>query len=412
MKTIWNCSLATSESANAGREQHDAFRAERPRRPLRTRAGIHAATALVAACAAFAVTACSSDDSNPAASTTGSGGSDTTTATTGSGGTTMTGGSGGAAGGTSSMDSGSDAGPLTAQFVAQFDPTKGQVPEGLAIRDGIPYLGFAATSEVTKVNLADGTFTTIATLPKPAAGTGFMTGLSFSAKSPGVLYVALVSFAPEVQPGIYQVAAEGGAPTLFAKDPAMPFPNGLVTDDQGNWFVADSTGIVFRISADGKTVEKWATGDLLVGDKDKSCLAMSTGSGLPFPIGANGIVKNGDSYYVTNTDKGLIARIPVGADGKAGTISLFAGPDCATLGGADGLTVRGTDLVAADNFKNQIVRIGPTGSVTTIVAGAPLDFPASVTFEQDTLYVTNFAFLNAQTGKGNPGLMRIDFTNR
>jgi sugar lactone lactonase YvrE len=315
----------------------------------------------------------------------------------------MTGGSGGAAGGNSSV---------TAQFAAHFDPTKGQVPEGLAVLNGVPYVGFAATSEVAKVNLADGTFSTIATLPKPAAGTGFMTGLSFSATNPGVLYVALVSFAPETQPGIYRVAAEGGAVTLFAKDPAMPFPNGLVTDDQGNWFVADSTGIIFRISADGKTVEKWATDDLLVGDKDKSCLAMSAGAGLPFPIGANGIVKNGDSYYVTNTDKGLVARIPVGADGKAGKVVLFAGPDCAMLGGGDGLTVRGTDLVAADNFRNQVVRIDPAGNVTSIVAGDTLDFPASVTFDKDTLYITNFAFLNAQMGKGSPGLMRVDFTNR
>jgi sugar lactone lactonase YvrE len=281
---------------------------------------------------------------------------------------------------------------------------KAQLPEGLAILDGVPYVGLAVTSEIAKVNLTDGSLTTFATLPKPAPNTGFMTGLAFSAKNPGVLYAALVSFAPETQPGIYQVTAEGGAATLFAKDPAMIFPNGLVPDDQGNWFVADSTGVIFRISADGKTVEKWAADPLLVGDKDNPCEKPSRG----FAIGANGIVKNGDSYYVTNTDKGLVARIPVGADGKAGAVTAFVGPDCAKVGGGDGVTTRGTDLVVANNYRNELVRISPAGAVTTIVAGAPLDFPASLVFDKDTLYVTNFAFLTAPKGMGNPGLIRVD----
>jgi hypothetical protein len=278
----------------------------------------------------------------------------------------------------------------------------------LAIRDGVPYVGLAVTSQIAKVNLSDGTLSQFATLPKPAPNTGFMTGLAFTAKDPGVVYAALVSFAPETQAGIYRVGASGGAATLFAKDPAMIFPNGLIADDTGNWFVADSNaGAIFRISSSGQTVEKWAMDDLLAGDKDKSC-ANAKGAGLPFNIGANGIVKNGDSYYVTNTDKGLVARIPVMTDGSAGKVALFAGPDCDKLGGADGLTSRGTALFAADNFQNQVVRIGSAGDVSVVVGGTPLDFPASLTFEGDALYVTNFAFLNAQGGKGSPGLIRID----
>ena len=385
-------------------------------------------TAIVAIGAALVLSACSSDsDSGSPAAAGGTSAAAGSRATAGSSATTA-GNDGTAAGETGNADAGTggtssnaDAGAggtptggspaLTATFASKFDLSKSQLPEGLAIRAGIPYVGLAPTGEIDKVNLADGTLSAFATLPAPVPNMGFMTGLVFGTQDPTTLYAELVSFVPAVQPGIYRVAAAGGMATLFAKDPAMIFPNGMVTDDAGNWFVADSNaGSIFRISPDGLTVEKWATDDLLAGDKDKSCAA-AKGAGLPFNIGANGIVKNGNTFYVTNTDKGLIVRIPVGADGKAGAVTLFAGPDCDGLGGADGLTMRGSNLIAADNFRNQLVSIGPTGAVTSLVLGTPLDFPASVSFDKDTLYVTNFAFLNAQSGKGSPGLISIDFSS-
>jgi len=302
-------------------------------------------------------------------------------------------------------------GNLSAMFVSRFDVSKGQLPEGLAIRDGIPYMGLAPSGEIDKVELSNGSLSAFATLPAPVPNKGFMTGLAFGTKDPTTLYAELVSFVPDVQAGIYRVDASGGKATLFAKDPAMIFPNGMVTDDAGNWFVADSNaGAIFRVSPSGETVEKWASDELLAGDKDKSC-ANAKGAGLPFNIGANGIVKNGNAFYVTNTDKGLVARIPLAADGSAGPTTLFAGPDCDKLGGADGLTMRGSDLIAADNFQNQLVSIGPKGDVSTLLSGAPLDFPASVSFDKDRLYVSNFAFLNAQSGKGNPGLISLDFSS-
>jgi len=364
----------------------------------------HRILPLAGVLASWLIAACSGD-SSPAPAASGAGGASTsattTTSSTGNAGTSTvaTGGGGGSAGGTG--------GGPSAAFVSHFDLSQGQLPEGLAITNGVPYVGLAVTSQIAKVNVADGTLTQFATLPKPAPNTGFMTGLALSAQDPGVVYAALVSFMPDTQAGIYRVGAAGGAATLFAKDPAMIFPNGLIADDAGNWFVADSNaGAVFRISPNGQTVAKWAADDLLAGDKDKSC-ASAKGAGLPFNIGANGIAKNGDSFYVTNTDKGLIARIPVMSDGSAGKVALFAGPDCDKLGGADGLTSRGTALYAADNFQNQVVRIAPSGDVSVVTSGDPLDFPASLTFDGDSLFVTNFAFLNAQAMKGNPGLIRI-----
>jgi len=296
------------------------------------------------------------------------------------------------------------------EAVASFDVSKGELPEGLAVAGGVPYVGLAPTGQISKVNLSDGSLSPFAKLPSPVSGKGFMTGLAFTAQDPGMLYAALVSFVPEVQAGIYRVGASGGDAELFATNPDMIFPNGLWADDDGTWFVADSNAAaIFKLSKSGKTVEKWASDELFAGDSKHSCASLQN-AGLPFNIGANGIAKMGGAFYVTNTDKGLIARIVVEADGKAGKVSLFAGPDCATLGGADGVMPHGGNLFVASNFLNELAVVDPNGSVTTLAAGAPLDFPASPVFDGDTLYVTNFAFLNAQSGKGSPGLIRLQAT--
>jgi hypothetical protein len=65
-------------------------------------------------------------------------------------------------------------------------------------------------------------------------------------------------------------------------------------------------------------------------------------------------------------------------------------------------------LFVASNFLNRVVRLDAKCSVTTVAVGELLDFPASLAFADSTLYVTNFAFMNAQTGKGSPGLIRIE----
>jgi DNA-binding beta-propeller fold protein YncE len=291
----------------------------------------------------------------------------------------------------------------TATLVAPTDPSSGGLPEGLAVRDAKAYLGFAPTSQIVELELAGGAATPYSTLPTPVAGKGFMTGLAFGGAD---LYAALVSFVPEVQAGIYRAAERGKPATLFAKHAEMAFPNGLAFDQAGQLYVADSAaGAVFRATPSGD-VAKWAADPLLAGGKD-SC-GPEGGVGVPFDIGANGIVVNGGAIYVTNTDKGTVVRIPVLADGSSGAPALFAGPSCADLSGADGLAVDPDgNLVAADNHLNKIVRIDRGGKITTVVEGAPLDFPASVAFVGRTLYASNFAFLNAGTDKAKPGLVRV-----
>src|SRR3984957_7845930 len=128
-----------------------------------------------------------------------------------------------------------DAGP---RMLTAFDPAAGELPEGVATRDGFAYVGFPPLGEIAKVDLTTGGRAPVPKLPKPVPNKGFMTGLTFGPD--GQLYAAPVSFDPSVQPGVYRVSAAGGDATLFAKDPKMVFTNGLVFDSSGALFVTDS----------------------------------------------------------------------------------------------------------------------------------------------------------------------------
>jgi hypothetical protein len=289
--------------------------------------------------------------------------------------------------------------PAAATELVRFDASQGSMSEGLAVRGTTAYVGFAATGQVVTVDLRSGTTAPYTSLPPPVSGKGFVTGLALHSSE---LYGGLTSFVPEVQAGIYRASTAGAPATLFAKHPDMAFPNGLAFDDANRLYVTDSAaGAVFRVSPAGE-VTKWATSPLLAGGKD-GCGA-GNGVGVPFDIGANGIVVEGDAVVVTNTDQGALVRIPVLPDGAAGAPSRIAGPSCADLNGADGLAIAPNgDFIVAVNHQNKLVRVDSAGRVTTLLASAALDFPTSLAFVDGALYVGNFAFLDAR----DPGVLQV-----
>lgn len=288
--------------------------------------------------------------------------------------------------------------PTAATEVVHFDPAQGSLSEGLAVRGNTAYFGFAGSGQVVAVDLATRAVTPYSSLPQPVSGKGFVTGLALRGND---LYGALVSFVPDVQAGIYRTGTAGTPAKLFAKHPEMAFPNGLAFDGAGQLYVTDSAaGAVFRVSPTGEAT-KWAAGPLLTGAKD-TC-GEGKGVGVPFDIGANGIVFDRDAVYVTNTDRGSLVRIPIQADGSAGTPSTLVEPSC-DLNGADGLAIAPNgDFVVAVNHQNKLVRIDRAGQVTTVLSSDPLDFPSSLAFAGNTLYVDNFAFLDAKS----PGLLQV-----
>jgi sugar lactone lactonase YvrE len=288
--------------------------------------------------------------------------------------------------------------PVEATELVHLDGSKGSMSEGIAIRGNTAYFAFAGSGQVVTVDIDSHAVTPYSSLPQPVANKGFVSGLALNGND---LFGGLVSFAPEVQPGIYRATAAGAPATLFAKHPDMVFPNGLLFDDGGQLYVTDSAaGAVFRISPTGE-VTRWASDALLTGAKD-TCGPNSVG--VPFDIGANGIVLKNGAFYVSNTDRATIVRIPLLADGSAGAPATFAGPSCAELGGADGMAVAPNgDIIVAVNHQNKLVRVDGAGHVSPLVASSALDFPTSLTFAGGALYITNLALLDAK----NPGLLRV-----
>jgi hypothetical protein len=291
------------------------------------------------------------------------------------------------------------------RMLASFEAAKGGLPEGLAVRDGFAYVGFAPTGQIMRLALQDGVPTPYAELPKPVANKGFMTGLEFDAE--GRLYVALASFVEKPAAGVYRVAADGKQTNLFAKHEKMKFPNGIALDGHGSLFVTDSgEGGVFKVNPSGGAA-LWSSSELLKGDKDYC----GKGVGASFDIGANGVARVGSNLYVSNNDRATVVKIPIESDGSAGTASIFAGPDCAKLGGADGLTADADgNLILATNRLNRIMRITTAAHVEPLAEGGELDFPASVALSGSALIATNFALFNAMSGKpGRPGLITLNY---
>ena len=291
------------------------------------------------------------------------------------------------------------AAPSPLAFLVQMDPAQGQLPEGIAVGKDALYVGMAPSSQVFRVT-RDGKVTPFAQLPQIPPGQGFMVGMALDEREN--LYVALASFTPQVQTGIYRVPPAGGQAVLFATDKGMALPNVLAFDKKGALFVSDSfAAAVFKVTPDGK-VSKWVEHPLLKGNR-----IFCPPAQVDFDVGANGIAFNdkGD-LFVANTHGATLVRVPVKRDGSAGTPEVFAGPDCANLKGADGIAIdRRGDIYVTANFVNKLVKVGRDKKVTVLESGGLMDFPASIAFgvgkDSKTLYVTNFGLLTAQGG-GKP----------
>ncbi len=158
-----------------------------------------------------------------------------------------------------------------------------------------------------------------------------------------------------------------------------------------------------RVAPDGSSNSVWFSSPLLTTNNPDQ------------PVGANGLAFDRDHrfLYVANTGDHRILRIPVRRDGSAGPIEVFA--DGATINsqlgitqalfGADGIQfdVRGNLYVLA-NQAEEIQVLSPEGRLIARYAGSGanvLDFPASLVFKGDDVYIAN---MSAQDGGINSKL--------
>jgi hypothetical protein len=155
--------------------------------------------------------------------------------------------------------------------------------------------------------------------PVDATGAGESGVLGLATDLDGAVFAALVS--PDANArGVYKISRGGAQVERLAGSGSMLYPNALAFDSQRNLYVSDSLGgSIWRFNPNdvNHTGALWLQSELL---------APSPQDPLGAPIGgANGIAYFPHILYVANTEKGLIAGIPINTDGSPGVPTLIAG---------------------------------------------------------------------------------------
>lgn len=304
------------------------------------------------------------------------------------------------------------AGAPRTEVIAAFDMRRFEPPEGLAIRNGVAYVGLVAQGRIVAVDLATKERSDHAAVPPlPPSGPGpggsgaLMTGLESA--SDGTLYAAVASFVPEAYAtGIYRTTRAGEQATLFARSADFRFPNGIVVESDALYVTDSLAGAIFRVDRRDGATTKWLE-DPRLASRPGTCPELPADA---FQPGANGLSAIAGAFYVTNSSQGLVLRVARGANGDPGAIDTIAS-GCAELAGADGTAVDASGkLWVAVNNQNRIVRIDPeTRVVTRVLEGEPLSSPASLAFAGPRLHVTNAAFEKfTDPENARPSLLAID----
>ena len=173
----------------------------------------------------------------------------------------------------------------------------------------------------------------------------------------------------------------GGTPQRIAPLPATSLPNGLALDQRTRTlYVADSTGVVWRVPTTGAGAAVWSS------DQELAPAGF---------LGANGLKFRDGAVWVTNLDRGTLLRIPVRANGEAGPARVTA----TGLTGVDdfAFTGRGNEIIAALHTANQVALVKPDGTHTVVLTGADgLQGPTSIAVRGRTVHVPSAAYLTAK----------------
>jgi sugar lactone lactonase YvrE len=296
----------------------------------------------------------------------------------------------------------------TVEELIGFDIAARQNSEGLAVDEsGDMYVSFSFLGKVVRVRDGETTTEDVGSVPGLGAQDFGPLGLAIDGDD------VVVAVQSATSGGVWRIPKSGGEAARIPGTEEIGFANDVAVDDEGIIWVASSVegkdesganvGGVWRIADD--TVEKWLVAPVIGG----------TGtSGLPAPIGANGIEVRDDTVYVSVTEQGQVVAIPIGSDAKPGTPSIYAKD--ANLGGADGITFDDAgNLYVASIGQSHIVRVDKDDQAVTVIAGNEdgLDYPSTVKFGagqyEGDLLALNFAvgeLLGATTVEG-PGLLRI-----
>lgn len=300
------------------------------------------------------------------------------------------------------------------EAILSFAP--GNLPEGIAVHQaGNVFVGNRQVGGTVTINeilriTPDGSTAVFARLPDTSADAEGLLGLAVDPV--GHVYAALVSF--DGNHGIWRMSRDGTRTDLLPGSRDIVFPNALAFDRAGNLYATDSFGGAIWRARPGESFTRWAADALL-----EPLPSDPFGSPLP---GANGIAFfPPDTLYVANTERGLVARLRIEADGSAGTVAAvtpaFAVPT------VDGIAVdvHGRVYGLLPGFAlfevSPLVSIDPgTGDVSAVVTDAAdisaFDTPLSLAFGNGrwgvkAVLVTN-GDLPVVPGGPGPGVIRVE----
>lgn len=169
--------------------------------------------------------------------------------------------------------------------------------------------------------------------------------------------------------------------------------NGLTFDSKGNLYVSGgANGNIYMVTKDGK-LSTFKSG--IIPERQVQTITV------------NGIAFGKDGkLYVANTSSGEVNRFTMNSDGSLGAIERVA--KSPLMYGADGLNF-GPDgaIYIAANERNAIVRISVDGTITEVAHNGnigPLEFPASLHFVGNMLYISNFDQPRGDNLPNEPGI--------
>ncbi|MEH0449729.1 MULTISPECIES: SMP-30/gluconolactonase/LRE family protein [unclassified Streptomyces] len=274
-----------------------------------------------------------------------------------------------------------------ARAAVHFDLATGQTPENIALApDGTAYVTLAKARQVAALS-PGGSVRILATLPGTADGgvhtpaLGFPLTTGIVRADEGTLYFLYATGTADLT-GVWRLRP-GGRPQRIAALPAAGLPNGLALNARTrSLYVTDSAlGTIWRVPTGGGTATAWSTDPALAP------------AGF---LGANGLKIHNRAVWATNLDKGTILRIPILADGSAGTARVTA----TGLTGIDdfAFTGHGDDqILAALDTVNQVALVRPDGThITVLTAADGLQGPTSIALRGNTVHVLSAAYLTAK----------------
>ena len=304
---------------------------------------------------------------------------------------------------------------VRAKLLIPFDEAAAQLPEGIAVdKRGNIFISIAPLGQLWRVRAGSRVPEVFGAVPGIDGAAGDVGLLGLEVDAHGNVYAGASSSNPEAN-GVWKFDHKTGAASKIAGSEAIGFPNDVTFDKRGNLYITDSAlGAIWRVPLHG-ALELWLAGD--------EHLAGTGILNLGVPVGANGIEYRRGVLYVANTEKALVVKVPVAKGGHPGPSSVFVSypfievaPGVLLPAAPDGLAfdVFGNLYVAQINIST-ITKVTPSGEVSVVLEGDPLDWPSSIAFgtrhaQRRTLFAVNFSIgegFGDTVERMGPGLVAI-----